>query len=346
MAVSALITIVSLACFVGVVLVWSRTDWVPPAKFFASVGLVLLGIWTRPRFGRLPRSLKKVPADQAPALRGLIREVASAVGTSEPDVLVLLADEVNMAVTRVGVRGRSVLVIGIPLWLLLTPEMRVAVLAHELGHLNNRDPLRATLTRPATAIFASAVDWTGGHNPWRRLGDRLDRADDDSFATMLFRLLLAAVNTIFASVQLAIDAVAAPDHRRAEYAADLASREAAGSTATIAALDRLTFLDDLVKALVHDVVTKAPTDWVTLAERRQAALQDQLLVRRQASRRGSDLWATHPPNGCRAALIEALPVVPGTVPVDPEHGARVDAELRHWYASTHREILGARDFLG
>ena len=72
------------------------------------------------------------------------------------------------AVTRVGVRGRSVLVIGIPLWLLLTPEMRVAVLAHELGHLDNRDPLCANLTRPATAIFASAVDWTGGRNPWRR----------------------------------------------------------------------------------------------------------------------------------------------------------------------------------
>lgn len=268
------------------------------------------------------------------------------MGAKEPDVLVLLADEVNMAVTRVGVRGRSVLFIGIPMWLLLTPEMRVAVLAHELGHLSNRDPLRGTLTRPATAIFASAVEWTGGHNPWRRMGDRLDRAEDDSFVTMLFRLLLAMLNTVFATIQLAIDAIAMSDHRRAEYAADLASREAVGSRAAIATVDRLTVLGDLVDGLVHDVVTKRSEDWGTLADRRHAQLQDELEVRRQASRRMVDLWVTHPPDGSRAALLEGLPSVPGTVSVDPAESARIDVELRNWYLAAHREILGARDFLG
>jgi heat shock protein HtpX len=67
LVVSAVITVVSLACFAGAVLVWFPSDWLPPAKFFASVCLVLLGVWTRPRFARLPRSVMKIPADQAPA---------------------------------------------------------------------------------------------------------------------------------------------------------------------------------------------------------------------------------------------------------------------------------------
>jgi Zn-dependent protease with chaperone function len=195
-------------------------------------------------------------------------------------------------------------------------------------------------------MFVSAVDWTGGRSPWRRLGDRLDQAEDDSFVTMLFGLLLAMLNTVFATIQLAIDAIAMADHRRAEYAADLASRDAAGSQGAIAMLDRLTLLGDLVDGLVHDVVTKRPDDWGALADRRHAQLQDRLDVRRQASRRMVDLWVTHPPNGSRAALIEGLPRVQGTVSVDPAQSARIDVELGNWYRAAHREILGTREFLG
>ncbi len=344
--VSALITVVSLVCFTGAVLVWSRSDWLLPITFFASVALTVLGLWTRPRFGRLPRSVARVAPEQAPALRGLVRDVASAVGAPEPDVLVLDGDDVNMAVARVGVRGSSVLVIGIPFWLLLTPAMRIAVLAHELGHLTNRDPLRATMTQPATALFESAVEWTGGHNPWGQLGERLDRDGTDTLSSVVVRLLLAGVNTVFSTMQLGIDAVVMPDHRRAEYAADLASRDAAGSVAAVAMLDRLTIIEDLANGLEHDAVTTGPTGWVALADRRQEQLRGQLPVRRQASRRTVDLWVTHPPSGSRAALIEALPLVPATVPVDAAQFERIDAELRDWYAACHREILGTRDFLG
>ncbi|WP_323097321.1 M48 family metallopeptidase [Intrasporangium sp. YIM S08009] len=343
-AISALIVLASLACFVGAVLVW-RTEWLIPVRFGVSVGLVLLGMFLRPRFDRVPRR-ELLRAEGAPNLRELLRRVAAEVGTPSPELVIVSPHTLNLAVGRSGLRGRPVLVIGLPLWLLLSPAMRQALLAHELGHLVNRDPLRSALTGPAQRIFANAVTWTGGQNPWRRLGDDLDRAAQPGLGVMLVRLLLALVNTVFATVQLAIDAVIMPDHRRAEYAADLVARDVAGTAATVAALDRLNVLGELTDGLVHDVVTRGPTDWLALADRREALLADGREVVRQATRRRVDLWATHPPSGMRASLVELLPEVPGRLEVDAELFARIDTELSLWYDESHRAILGAREFLG
>ncbi|WP_207556021.1 M48 family metallopeptidase [Intrasporangium flavum] len=342
--ISALIVLASLACFVGAVLVW-RTDWLIPVRFGVFVVLVLLGAFLRPRFTRVPRR-DLLREGGAPNLRELVRRIADEVGTPAPDLVVISPDTLNLAVVRTGVRGRPVLVIGLPLWLMLSPAMRQAVLAHELGHLVNRDPLRNSLTGPAQRIFADAVEWTGGRHPWRRLGRDLDRADQSGLGVMVVRFLLALANTVFATIQLAIDAVIMPDHRRAEYAADLVARDVAGTAATVAALDRLNVLGELTDGLVHDVVTRGPADWLVLADRRSALLADRRELLRQATRRSVDLWVTHPPSGMRASLVESLPDVPGSLPVDAELFARIDTELGLWYDESHKAILGAREFLG
>ncbi|MER7191333.1 M48 family metallopeptidase [Streptomyces flaveolus] len=90
------------------------------------------------RAGRLPDDGPVLLRADAPELFALVDEVAGAVGTRSVDA-VAVDGSVNAAVTTYGVRGRRLLVLGMPLWEVLTPEERIALLGHELAHDANGD---------------------------------------------------------------------------------------------------------------------------------------------------------------------------------------------------------------
>jgi hypothetical protein len=78
------------------------------------------------------------------------------------------------------------------------------------------------------------------------------------------------------------------------------------------------------------------------AEARQH-LAAQLPLARQLSRRTADLWSTHPSEDQRMRLVEALPVVEGTLSVDDIRWAEIDAELAPWRRAVRNALLGTRD---
>lgn len=346
MAISAVIVAVSAAAFAAAVLVW-RTDLLPPVKFAASVGSLILAMWLRPKFTRRRiGEATELPEGGAPALRDLVGQVSTAAAAPLPDVILLDPAMVNCSVTRVGVRGRVVLTIGIPLWLMLTPAMRISVLAHEFGHVANRDPTRRVLAQPALHLFRSAVEWTGGSGQLRRLAADAEDGPQLPWMVLVLRLLLALVNNALAAVQLAIDTIAMPDHRRAEYAADLTSRSVAGTAAATATMNRLAGLSELAGALAYDVERLAPLHWEQSLSVHSKRIEADLPVLRQATRRTADVWSVHPPAGCRVELLDRLATLPPEVAVDPILFARIDAELANFYARTHSVFLGTREFAG
>jgi len=344
--VSALVVLASAASFVGAVTIW-RTDLLPPVKFAAAVGLVVVGLWWRPRFGRLEiGEAHRLGADEAPHLRALVRQVAEAAGTPEPDVILLDPHELNLWVTRVGLRGRSVLSVGIPLWLMLTPQMRVAVLAHELGHLTNADPARSIFTQPAHHLFRRAVEWTGGSGADRRRAVDVDEVAQRSLIGLAMAVVLATINALLTLAQLMVDAAAMPDHRRAEYAADLVSRKVAGTQAARAAIERLAALDELLVVIDYEVTRTPPGKWEAILHVHERRLADDLPALRQSTRRTTDVWSTHPPQGMRLRLIESLPEVGPVVTLDSGSVLKIDHELSAFYALTHRQWLDTREFHG
>ncbi|WP_066362416.1 M48 family metallopeptidase [Herbidospora mongoliensis] len=90
--------------------------------------LIAVGVMLRPRLGRVPQETEVLSEASAPALYALAARVAAESGVPRPVVAV---HDLGLGATyaRVGLRRRAVLTIGLPVWLALSPALRVALLA-------------------------------------------------------------------------------------------------------------------------------------------------------------------------------------------------------------------------
>ncbi|GGU68201.1 M48 family metallopeptidase [Lentzea flava] len=200
-----------------------------PSFFSIVAGIpVLLVAWAlRPRLGRAGDVWHALRRDDAPTFFALLDRVAAAAGAPLPDRVALDA-RFNASAGTHGLRRRRTLIVGLPLFGVLTPQQRVAVLGHEFGHFVNGDPARGVLTSPAVRtplILADLVrpsESFVGDNLWTQLAER---------ALWPFQLLLERV---FVLIGTGVVAVAARDHQRAEYCADALAVRLAGTSAVAA----------------------------------------------------------------------------------------------------------------
>ncbi|MEQ4716545.1 hypothetical protein [Nonomuraea sp. B19D2] len=97
---------------------------------FWLVGLVVagVGVLLLPRSRRLPADAESLARTSASELYGVAERVAQAVGVEPPATVAIRDLTVASAYMRVG-RRRRVLVIGLPLWLVLSARQRVVLLA-------------------------------------------------------------------------------------------------------------------------------------------------------------------------------------------------------------------------
>jgi Zn-dependent protease with chaperone function len=346
MGVSVLIVLVALGCLCGAVLVWAREGWPAGVRVLASLGLLALVALLFPAPLQVPRGAQ-IPQDQGRELRRLVDQVAAAVGTRSPDAIVIDMS-LNAGVARFGWRQQTLLVIGAPLWAMLPPAGRLSVLAHEFGHLVNKDPMRSVLTLPARTFGDRAVAATGGRNPWRRALAGADSATwhGAGVAGVLVHGTLALINTVTATVQLLVDSAAMPDSRRAEYLADLKARHVGGSEAFVASAERLLISQGIWQDLWDCAPRMEASELGEAIERAAHHRAHEVTVLRQATLRANDLWSSHPPESDRIALVEALAHVEPSVDVSQERWGVIDLEMSGWYAHIHHVLLGTRDPIG
>ncbi|WP_061300789.1 M48 family metallopeptidase [Herbidospora cretacea] len=119
--------------------------------------LIALGVMVRPRLGRISHEAEVLPEASAPHLHGLASRVAAEAGVPRPVVAV---HDLGLGATyeRVGLRRRPVLTIGLPVWLALSPSLRVALLATACAHHRWDDGLivngaKSTLAEARAALF-------------------------------------------------------------------------------------------------------------------------------------------------------------------------------------------------
>ena len=114
--------------------VWLLTT--PPGFTAPILGVILLAATfiLRPRLGsvrRLRKSGQVLDRTDAPALYGVADRVAAHLGCP-PSYLILANGQFNASYARIGLRRRSVLTLGLPLWEILTPQERIALLGSEI----------------------------------------------------------------------------------------------------------------------------------------------------------------------------------------------------------------------
>src|SRR5580765_5718186 len=122
-----------------------------------GVFLVLVGVELRPRLPRVGVEHWEVSPETAPSLFQIVDHARASIGAPKVDT-VILTDQYNASCGRSGLRQSVVLQIGLPLWISLGDDARLALLGHELGHLVNGDVTRSVLAQPVMTTFARLAD--------------------------------------------------------------------------------------------------------------------------------------------------------------------------------------------
>ncbi|MBL7258701.1 M48 family metallopeptidase [Paractinoplanes lichenicola] len=310
--------------------------WLILVDFFSVLtvlGLVVLAVAVllRPRFGRLDAPVVLDEA-AAPALFGLIRRVAETVDAPVPHVVVLASD-LNAYTTTVGVRRRRVLGLGLPLWATLGPQERVALLGHELGHFVNGDVRRGPLTQVAETTLGRVAHLLAA-----------DGDGDSGVIGMLTRGVGWILSRTAMALHLLLVWTSQRDSQRAEYLADELGARAGGTPAAVRLADHL-----LIEAALDTVVRRearagnGPAAWraaAVVARDNQAANIPAL--RKLSKHTEVSLFASHPPSGLRAEMLERRPPQNAAVTLTEPEAERIDGELAAYQERVRRDLVADR----
>ncbi|GLW47050.1 hypothetical protein Stsp02_27120 [Streptomyces sp. NBRC 14336] len=304
-----------------------------PGLFLLLVAWVL-----RPRPNRLPGDIPALRRADAPELFALLDEVGRVAGTRGVDAIVVRA-ELNASVTTYGVFGRRVLTIGLPLWEILTPQERIALIGHEIGHFGNGDTRHGLVVGTA---FHSLDAWCYFLAP----------IPQPTALQMAVNVVSFLPYMAVQGVMLLLDQLTLRATQRAEYLADRVAARAGSTEAAVGLMDRLLVLDSAAVTLRREANqaslrgpragTTNDTEglWERLAEAMASIPEHEYERQRRAgARRGHSVDTTHPPTHLRRSCLLTAEPVAAAVPADPERDRRIAAELADGRRRVTRQIL-------
>ncbi|WP_433089421.1 hypothetical protein ACQP1P_23325 [Dactylosporangium sp. CA-052675] len=322
----------------------------PSITVLPGVVLLAFGALLLPRPAGLPRYSTRLDRADAPHLHAFVAGVAAAVGTRCPRIIVV-DDSFEADGGTTGLLRRRYLRIGVPLFAVLTPLQRTALVAHQLAHFTNGDPLRSgpagSVDRSLTALVAlfeprrdtsvralqdpailGAMAGAGG-GPMRS-----GSVGSVWYAELVLSPVIAVLRWVAAGGRLLFASAARADVHRAEYRADAEAARVAGSAATLAMLDTLGLREPMVTVLRRHI-RQAGDDRPDLTAWR--ALGDGVRAHAPAEPPlSTSPFAGHPPLALRARLVRSRPALEPALP--DAAGAGVDADLATEYRRLARDL--------
>lgn len=309
-------------------------------KFFLIIsGLLLLsfGYLISPERSRTFPQQEIVPRAQLPQLYALIDQAADLLDAPRIDGLILTT-EFNASVAEYGWRRRKVLFLGLTYWELLSPQERLGLLGHELGHLVNGDPLRKRLPMMALDILIRTGKAICPESMLPRdmyygrlvIIEQAAIISSAQFLMIPFNWLLFAIAQGFWGIAHGLMALLWAGSQRAEYRADLLGMQLSGLEAAISELEKMAaadlIRDEVRQQLVRRSKDAAETLFEQLCKRwnvlpvleRERRLR---LLRRENHR----LDATHPATAHRMDMLR----------LQSQHVRQLQISGRDWTALAH-----------
>ncbi len=243
------------------------------ALLFAA-GMNLFTFWNADKIVLRMHGAREVDGSSCPELVGLVQQLASRAGIPCPRVYVIDSPHPNAFATGRNPENAAVAATTGLLGMLDRDEI-AGVMAHELGHVRNRDTLIMTMT----ATIAGAISMLANFGLF--FGHNQDRPQN------LLATLAAVLLAPFAAmiVQMAIS-------RNREYGADRAGAEISGKPRALASA--LAKLASGAARIPNPVVERNP------------AAASLYIVPAGGGRGRDSLFSTHPDTGNRIAALEAL----------------------------------------
>lgn len=272
-------------------------------------------------------------AANRPAFFKLIERVAEGCQTPMPDV-VALSDDWNAFTAVVGLRRKRLLVIGIPLWAALTPQERVALLAHELAHLANEDSARHLLIQPAVTQFGRLARFLQGISAFSR----------GSIYLLTWQITAGLLGRALWMIHLGLNTLGQAESRRIEVRADLVAARLAGTKATSSMLDVLACAPELLPQIsVFATEGNVLKTWHEGVQWARGELASRITRLRQLSNRtGADLFASHPSAGRRHEFLSRVPYQDAAIVLTETEAERIDRELNPYaekFRSVYHELI-------
>ncbi|WP_336962078.1 zinc metalloprotease HtpX [Sphingobium aquiterrae] len=236
-----------------------------------AAGMNLFTFWNADRIVLAMHNAREVDANSAPEFHGLVAALAARAGLPMPRVY--LIDEPHPNAFATGRDPRHAAVAATTgLLSMLSREEIAGVMAHELGHVRNRDTLIMTMV----ATIAGAISMLANFGLFFRGGGN---EGNHNMAASLMAVIVAPFAAMI--VQMAIS-------RTREYGADRAGAEISGNPRALAS----------ALARISGMAQRIPNP---VSERNPAAAQLYIVPTHVSA-----LFSTHPATESRIAALEEL----------------------------------------
>ncbi|MCK6529185.1 zinc metalloprotease HtpX [Myxococcota bacterium] len=224
---------------------------------------------------------REVSPSEAPQLHAVVDELVGRAGIPKPRVYVIPDPSPNAFATGRNPRHAAVAVTE-GLVRIMSPRELRGVLAHELGHVTNRDILISTVA----ATVAGAVGWISSMARWGMIfggGGRDDERGSNPLGAVAMILFAMFAGLAAALIQMAIS-------RAREYSADLTAARLTGDPVSLA--------DALRKLGTYSA--RVPLD------AHQATAHMFIVNPLRPGEAFARMFSTHPPLEDRIARLETL----------------------------------------
>ncbi|MFE3034622.1 M48 family metallopeptidase [Streptomyces canus] len=291
----------------------------------------------RPRLNRLSDDDRVLSRGEAPELYALIDEVAAAMGTRGVDAVVVDVDA-NASVTHLGLR-RRLLTIGLPLWEVLSPQQRIALLGHELGHFTHGDTRQGMVVGTA---WRSLSTWLYYVRPM----------PNPNVVQAVTNLACVPLRLLITGVMALLDLLTAQSSQRCEYLADGAAARVGSTEGAVCVMDLFLVTDSVVMTLQRETNGRrmrgrgqasgqgADDLWEVLAAHMHSIPESEYeRQRRVGALRGHSVDASHPPTHLRRRLLLDGTPVPALVTADTGRSERIAGELADLRGTLAREVV-------
>lgn len=258
-----------------------------------AVALNLFTFWNADKIVLRMHNAKEVSAFDCPQFAGMIQRLAGRAGLPMPRVFLIDSPHPNAFATGRNPAHAAVAATTGLLAILERDEIE-AVMAHELGHVRNRDTLIMTMT----ATIAGAIAMLANFGFFFNNGERANPL------AMIGAVLLAPFAAMI--VQLAVS-------RTREYGADRAAAEICGDPRALAS----------ALAKLHKGAARTPNPFIA---RNPAAAALYIVPSRSGGR--DSLFSTHPDTANRIAALQRIAGEMGALQGTPGRRASVPTTAR------------------
>jgi Zn-dependent protease with chaperone function len=320
-----------LLAVVGALLLWRGGGHV--WQWLLGISLLTLAWLARPRLVTPPEEL--IERSDFPTLHDVCDHLAHALNAPKLRGIGLSAD-FNANYRHAGWPSNSYIEIGAGLLLATETEEQLAILAHELSHGANGDPLRGQFLYGAVNTLAR---WGSVIRPLS-IGRSMDGVPFAPIAALLaipIELLQLMVSELLLLAAQGLLVLVARQSQRAEYLADLIASKATGKRAAIRAMEKLCMYDAFDAALNRHALTQpeARLPW-PIVHPTQAERSAALTAAREEQ---TQVDASHPPTSLRIDMLERQGSEKALFTLDAEQAQAFEAEIARLIASKQRAVI-------